>query len=298
MTVSVLHDVADFRAACDAIRKNGGSIGLVPTMGALHAGHLALVERAARSATHAAVTIFVNPTQFGPKEDLARYPRDLAGDVEKCSRAGAALVFAPPVEAMYPAGERTRVRVDELTRHLCGASRPGHFEGVATIVTKLFAVTGPSTAIFGRKDYQQLKVIERMARDLLLPVKVVSHATVRDPDGLAMSSRNAYLSPAERRAGLAIPRALALAAARFQAGERNVEELAELAGSTLERAGLRVDYASLADADELEPFAAGALLPERALLAIAAYAGTTRLIDNMVLGEDPPPPVELAGVEA
>ena len=163
MTLEVLRTVAEFRAACERARSIG-SLGLVPTMGALHRGHVALIEEARRRSVNVAVTIFVNPTQFGPNEDLARYPRDLEGDLEKCRGAGASLVFAPAALEMYPAGERTRVRVSELTEHLCGSSRPGHFEGVATVVTKLFAATGPCIAVFGRKDYQQLKVIERMTR--------------------------------------------------------------------------------------------------------------------------------------
>jgi pantoate--beta-alanine ligase len=191
---------------------------------------------------------------------------------------------------MYAAGERTRVQVQELADHLCGASRPGHFDGVATIVTKLFAVTGPCIAVFGRKDYQQLKVIERMTRDLLLPVEVVAYPTVRESDGLALSSRNAYLSAGERRQALSIPRALREAVERFGSGERGVAALRQPVRAALEAAGLRVDYVTVADAERLVPIADGAQSGERALLAIAAFAGATRLIDNVVLGEDPPPP--------
>ena len=284
MTLQVSRTVAEFRAACDRARSKG-SLGLVPTMGALHRGHVALIEEARRRAPSVAVTIFVNPTQFGPKEDLARYPRDLEGDLTKCRGAGAELVFAPDALEMYPEGERTRVRVSELTEHLCGASRPGHFEGVATIVTKLFAATGPCIAVFGRKDYQQLKVIERMTRDLLLPVEIVAYPTVRESDGLALSSRNAYLSDAERRRALAIPRALGAAAARFDAGEREVLALRLSVEQALCAAGLRVDYASVADAERLVPIADQARVGDRALLAVAAFAGATRLIDNVVLGE-------------
>jgi pantoate--beta-alanine ligase len=263
---------------------------MVPTMGALHEGHQALMREASRHAAATAVTIFVNPTQFGPQEDLARYPRDLDGDVAKCAAEGVSLVFAPDVAEMYPEGERTRVSVSGLTESLCGASRPGHFDGVATVVTKLFAAAGPLVAVFGRKDYQQLQIIRRLTRDLLLPVEIIGYPTVREPDGLALSSRNAFLSPEDRQRALAIPRALAGAVGRFAAGERRVGELRALVVDALESAGLRADYATLADADTLTPIADAARSGERALLAVAAFAGATRLIDNVVLGEDPAPP--------
>jgi len=286
MSVDVYRSVASFRAACDAVRTGGGRLGLVPTMGALHEGHLSLVRAALERTDVVAVTIFVNPTQFGPHEDLERYPRDLDRDLELGEGAGARLVFAPPVDAMYPDRERTRVRVASLTDHLCGASRPEHFEGVTTIVTKLFAATGPCTAVFGRKDYQQLKVIERMTRDLLLPVQIVGCPTVREPDGLALSSRNAYLSAAERSQALAIPRALSRAVQAFADGERRAGRIREMVERQLASAQLRIDYATPADADELTPFGDEATLPERALLAVAAFAGATRLIDNVVFSED------------
>lgn len=285
MTLPVYRTVDEFRAACDAARRDG-ELGLVPTMGALHEGHLALVREARRHAATVAVTIFVNPTQFGPGEDLDAYPRQLEADLEKCESAGATMVFAPPVSAMYPEGECTRVNVDSMTADLCGASRPVHFQGVATIVTKLFAVAGPCVAVFGRKDYQQLKVIERLARDLLLPVNVIGFPTVRESDGLALSSRNAYLSPAEREQALGIPRALRGAAAAFAQGERRAGKLAQAALEEIESAGLRPDYVSIADPESIRPFADAELIPNRALLAVAAFAGNTRLIDNVVLGDD------------
>jgi pantoate--beta-alanine ligase len=260
-------------------------------MGALHEGHRALMREARRRAGAVVVSIFVNPTQFGPGEDLDRYPKDLEGDVEKCRGEGVALVFAPSVEEMYPAGASTRVHVAGLGDHLCGASRPVHFDGVATIVTKLFTAVGASIAVFGRKDYQQLQIIRRLTRDLLLPVEVVGNPTVREPDGLALSSRNAFLSADDRRRALAIPRSLADAVRAFEAGERRAEALRVPVARALGEAGLRVDYASLADADELVPFDDGENVGSRALLAVAVYAGTTRLIDNVVLGEDPAPPV-------
>ena len=290
-TVDVFRTIRDFRQACDALRAGGARLGFVPTMGALHAGHLHLVEVARRHAERVAVSIFVNPTQFGPNEDFSKYPRNLERDVELLSGAGADLVLAPHPEEMYPPGEKTRVRVSGLDQHLCGPFRPGHFEGVATVVTKLFSVAGPCTAVFGRKDYQQLKIIERLVRDLLLPVQVLGEPTVRDVDGLALSSRNAYLSAEERGRALSIPRALATAAAAFAAGERRAGALIEPVRLALREAGLRPDYAEIADPQELSPFAVDARVGERALIALAAFCGTTRLIDNLVLGEDVAPGV-------
>jgi pantoate--beta-alanine ligase len=287
----VFRSVAEFRAACDAERSAGARLGFVPTMGALHAGHLHLVTVARRHAERVAVSIFVNPTQFGPNEDFAKYPRNLERDVELLRSAGADLVLSPPAGEIYPEGEKTRVRVTGLTEHLCGPFRPGHFEGVATVVTKLFAIAGPCTAVFGRKDYQQLKVIERLARDLLLPVQVLGEPTVRDADGLALSSRNAYLSAEERARALVIPRGLARAAAAFAAGERRAAALIEPLRAGLREAALRLDYADIADPEGLFPFEPGALVGERALIAVAAFCGVTRLIDNLVLGEDVAPVV-------
>jgi len=289
MTLQVHHTVAEFRRAANAVRTAGKRFGLVPTLGALHEGHLSLVHEARTRAAEVAVTIFVNPTQFGPNEDFARYPRTLERDLEQCRAAGVSHVFAPDVSEMYPAGERTRVSVSGLTAALCGPHRPGHFDGVTTIVSKLFAVAGECVAVFGRKDYQQLKVIERMTRDLLLPVEIVGLRTFRQADGLALSSRNAYLSPEERERALAIPRALTAAVSAFSSGERSVGALRAAALGELEKAGLRLDYATIADADELVPIADSALSGERALFAIAGFMGKTRLIDNVVLGEDPAP---------
>jgi pantoate--beta-alanine ligase len=289
VSLTLVRTAEEFRKACDSVRRDSLRLGLVPTMGALHEGHRALMREAGRRADRVAVTIFVNPTQFGPKEDLSRYPRDLEGDLEKCRAEGVSLVFAPEVTEMYPPGDVTRVRVAELTDGLCGASRPGHFEGVATVVTKLFAITGPSVAVFGRKDYQQFKVIEQLARDLMLPVQVVGFPTIREPDGLALSSRNVYLSPEQRQAALSIPRALSQAVRTFSGGERRAGLLRALVEERLVEAGLRVDYVALADADRLAPYVGDAGVAERTLLALAAFCGSTRLIDNVVLGEDPPP---------
>jgi pantoate--beta-alanine ligase len=283
---AIVRGVAEFRAACNDLRAAGRRLGFVPTMGALHAGHLRLVEVAQRHADCVAVSVFVNPTQFGPQEDFSRYPRTLEQDVELAASVGAELVFAPTADEMYPRGEQTRVRVGSLGEHLCGPFRPGHFEGVATVVAKLFGVSGECTAVFGRKDYQQLKIIERMATDLLLPVRVVGEKTVRDTDGLALSSRNAYLSATERAAARSIPRALAGAAAAFAGGERRAGALVEPVRAQLELAGLSVQYAEIADPEQLVPWGSAADVGAKALLAVAAFCGTTRLIDNLVLGED------------
>jgi pantoate--beta-alanine ligase len=281
--------VADFRAACESVRKQGQRLGLVPTMGALHAGHLALVEEARKRADRVALSIFVNPAQFGPHEDLEKYPRPLEKDLALCREAGVSIVFTPAVADMYDAGDQTRVHVSGLTDALCGPFRPRHFDGVATVVTKLFCAAGPCIAVFGRKDYQQLQVVKRLVRDLLLPVEVVGHATLREPDGLALSSRNVYLDEPTRERALAVPRSLAVAARAFASGERSVGTLRSLALGVLEPAATSVDYLTLADPETLRPFANTERVGERALIATAAYFERTRLIDNLVLGEDLPP---------
>jgi pantoate--beta-alanine ligase len=285
----LLREPEAFRRACDEARARGQRVGLVPTMGALHAGHVALVEEARRRADFVVVSVFVNPTQFGPNEDYARYPRTLDADAEKCERAGAAAVFAPPADAMYPRGDETRVRVGATAAPLCGAHRPGHFEGVCTVVAKLFALTGPSVAVFGRKDYQQFRVIARMTTDLFLPVELVGLRTVREPDGLAMSSRNAYLSAEQRAAALAIPRGLSRAWDAFQRGERDAAALTGLVRAEVEKVATSIDYVDAADPESVQVYAPGERTGERALLALAIRLGGARLIDNVVLGEDPPP---------
>jgi pantoate--beta-alanine ligase len=256
-------------------------------MGALHEGHLALVTEAKRHAPIVAASIFVNPTQFGPNEDFARYPRDLETDLAKLDAAGAELLFVPDVAEMYPAGEQTRVNVPLVAAPLCGRFRPGHFEGVATVVTKLLAIAGPCTAVFGRKDYQQLAVIRRLVLDLRLPVTVVGVPTVRDLDGLAKSSRNLYLSLEQRARSLAIPQALASAQSAFASGERNAEALAQMARCLVDAAADSIDYVEVVDADSLGPVMDNKV-DERALLAVACHVGQTRLIDNVVLGDDAP----------
>jgi pantoate--beta-alanine ligase len=284
----IIRDPRAFQSAMDRARAEGRAVGFVPTMGALHVGHLTLAREARRRVGErglVAVSIFVNPTQFGPNEDLAKYPRELEADVQRCADAGVDVVFAPDAAAMYPEGERTRVHVHGLSTPLCGEFRPGHFEGVATIVTKLFALAGRSVAVFGRKDYQQWRVLARLAEDLMLPVEVVGVATVREPDGLALSSRNRYLSVEERAKAASIPRALGEAVRAWEAGERDALALRARCEAALRLIATSVDYVDVRDPDSLAPWTAG----DRALLAIAIRVGSTRLIDNVVLGEDSAP---------
>jgi pantoate--beta-alanine ligase len=276
---------AELRDACEAARVRGERVGFVPTMGALHDGHLTLVREAKRRAAFVVVSIFVNPTQFGPSEDLSRYPRDLAGDLARLAPLGVDAVFAPQASALYEAGEDTRVHVGRVAEPLCGRTRPGHFDGVATIVAKLFNIVGPSVAVFGQKDYQQLLVIRRMARDLFAPVEVVGIPTVRERDGLAMSSRNAFLSADDRARALALVKGLAAASKAFQAGERRARVLEALARDPIDRVASSVDYVEVRDADTLA--AIDELTGPRAVLAVACRIGATRLIDNVVLGDDP-----------
>ncbi len=287
-SVKVVRSPEEARAECDAARVRGERVALVPTMGALHEGHLGLVREARKRAEFVLCSIFVNPTQFGPNEDFERYPRDLASDVIRLEGASASAVFAPDVAAMYPPGDETRVRVGPLAAHLCGPYRPGHFEGVATVVTKLFAIAGPCVAVFGKKDYQQLAILRRIAIDLFMPVEIVGFPIVREASGLAMSSRNAYLSTEERSRALALSRGLSAAARAFAAGERRAGVLRGLVFAEVERAATSVDYVTIADADGLVPFAEAADVGARAVIAIACRIGHTRLIDNLVLGEDAP----------
>ena len=289
MGLKLIHSAAEFRSACDSIRSRGGTLGLVPTMGALHAGHMALVHDAKQRTSRVAVTLFVNPTQFTPGEDFGRYPRTLEPDREQCENAGVDLLFVPSVEEMYPPGDNTRVRVLGIADGLCGAFRVGHFEGVATVVAKFFGLAGACTALFGKKDYQQLKVIERFARDLMLPVTIVGHPIVREPDGLAMSSRNTYLSADERKRATAIVQGLSVANQRFAEGERNARVLLDCVKVKIAAAELELQYAEITDPESLESWSRSPALLDRALLAVAAYCGRTRLIDNIVLGEDPNP---------
>jgi pantoate--beta-alanine ligase len=281
----IIRDPAAMRARTTDLRRDGRRIGVVPTMGALHEGHLSLLRAARAQCDVLILTIFVNPTQFGPNEDLAKYPRDEAGDLAKARACGIDLAFCPEAAAMYPPGAQTFVEVRELQQPLCGARRPGHFAGVATVVTKLFHITQPHVAVFGEKDYQQLAIIRRMVRDLDFAVEIASVPIMREADGLAMSSRNAYLAPADRTRALALSKGLAAAEAAAKAGERDAATLVAAARAPLEAAQLRVDYVELRDATELTDVAK---LDRRCVLAVAAFVGATRLIDNRVLAPDRP----------
>jgi pantoate--beta-alanine ligase len=277
-----IETIADLRSACDRARADGLRVGLVPTMGFLHEGHRSLMRAARAACDLVVVTIFVNPLQFGAGEDLDRYPRDLRGDLAQCEHEGADVVFAPSVAEMSPSGRPlTTVHVEGLTADLCGAARPTHFDGVATVVTKLFAITGASTAFFGRKDAQQLAVITRLVEDLNLPVEIVGCPIVREPDGLARSSRNAYLSPDQRRAALVLSRALRAASTAAVAGERDSAALVDLVrGLVATEPTVRLEYVEVRTAPELVRIDT---LDGEVLLAIAATVGETRLIDNVTL---------------
>jgi len=272
-TLGTLTEAASFRSTAPS------PFVLVPTMGALHAGHAALIDaaraRAGRDGT-VAVSIFVNPTQFGPQEDLAKYPRSLEADLELCAAHGCDAVFAPTVEEMYPPGDSTYVDETELSRGLCGAGRPGHFRGVCTVVAKLFQILRPDAAIFGEKDYQQLAVIRRMTRDLFLGIEIIGHPTVRESDGLALSSRNRYLNTDERRRAAAFPAAL-----RSAAQEKDpAQMLAKATALITDGTGCAPEYVAVVDAETLEPLT---VLDRPAVLAAAVKIGETRLIDNVRL---------------
>jgi pantoate--beta-alanine ligase len=280
MTPAIVHTVAALRAAVARWRAAGERVALVPTMGALHDGHLALVRAAHTTCRRVIVSVFVNPTQFGPNADFDRYPRDLQGDVTRLATVGADLVFAPDVAEMYPRGFATTVTVTGLTEGLCGPHRPGHFAGVATVVAKLLTQAAPDAAFFGEKDFQQLQVIRRLARDLDLPVEIVGVPTVREADGLAMSSRNLYLSPDERRRAATLYRVISDVADALAAGASAADAVAR-GKAALARAGFDpIDYLDVVDADTLNSVtgAAGAVR-----VAAAAWLGKTRLIDNVAV---------------
>ena len=280
-SVPCVSTVVEARRALDEVRALGATVGLVPTMGALHEGHLSLIRAARAENDTVTVSIFVNPTQFGPNEDLKRYPRNLERDRLLCEKAGADLVFAPTDEEMYPAGFSTWVDLEGITEGLCGRSRPGHFRGVATVVTKLFNVCRPDRAYFGEKDAQQLAVIRRMVRDLDMPLVIVPCPTVREADGLAMSSRNVRLTPEERSQAPALYRSLITARELIAGGERDAAIIAQAIRHTLAEATLgEVDYVEIVDADTLAPVQ---VVPGDCLIALAVrFPGSgTRLIDNV-----------------
>jgi pantoate--beta-alanine ligase len=276
--LQVLQTIAQMRAA----RPGAGDLGLVPTMGYLHAGHLSLVERAKAECGAVAVSIFVNPTQFGPGEDLSRYPRDLPRDLGMLEAAGVDLVFAPDPSEIYPPGFATEIRVGGVTDVLEGAVRPGHFAGVATVVAKLFNIVQPTRAYFGQKDAQQSVVIRKLVADLDLPVAIVVAPTVREADGLALSSRNSYLTPEQRAAAPAIFRALTAARVLFEGGERDAEAVRQAMRATVAaEPDMRVDYVSVADPETLRELST---VDRAALASMAVRLGATRLIDNLLLG--------------
>jgi pantoate--beta-alanine ligase len=280
-SIQVITTPSAMSAWSEAARARGERIAFVPTMGALHAGHVSLLAAARKHGDRVVLSIFVNPTQFGPKEDLACYPRDLDGDLAKATSACVDVVFVPEVKAMYLPSAQTFVDVREVAQGLCGERRPGHFTGVATVVCKFFNIVRPHVALFGEKDFQQLAVIRRMVLDLNMPVEVVGEPTVREPDGLAKSSRNAYLSPTERGRALAISQCLAAAHERFLAGEKEAGALVAVALATLKDRVDRVDYVEIRDAESLRPVER---LDRPAVMLIAVFVGATRLIDNARLG--------------
>jgi pantoate--beta-alanine ligase len=282
--VQIIRELDALRRAVAALRAGGATIALVPTMGALHAGHMALVREGRAQADHVVASIFVNPMQFGAGEDLGRYPRQEAADAEMLEREGCALVWAPDVATMYPAGHATSVTVAGVGEGLDGAARPGHFAGVATVVLKLLNQVQPDVALFGDKDFQQLAVIRRMVADVDLPVRILGVPTQRDADGIALSSRNAYLSPAERLSARALPRALVEAAQAMRQG-LDVAEALVAARQALAAAGFGpIDYVELCDAETLVAVTG---LDRPARLLAAAKIGTTRLIDNIAVEADP-----------
>jgi pantoate--beta-alanine ligase len=279
--MQVLSTVREMRVACRAVRRSGRSLGLVPTMGALHAGHIALVRAARAQCDVVAVSIFVNPTQFGPNEDFAKYPRSFEQDCALLEAEGVALAFAPQPEEMYPAGASTFVEVAGIGDRLDGRSRPGHFRGVATVVAKLFHIAGPDKAFFGQKDAAQVAVLRSMVRDLNFDLELVVCPTVREPDGLALSSRNRYLSTSERAQALVLSRALNAITATYSAGEKDVARLLEAARNVMaSEPEVRIDYLEIVDPETLLPLTKAA---PGALVAVAAHVGSTRLIDNRIL---------------
>lgn len=279
--MKIFTTIDDIRTASRAARREGKRLGLVPTMGALHEGHLSLLRAARASSDVVAASIFVNPTQFGPNEDLAKYPRSFDRDCDLLRRERVNLVFAPSVEEMYPAGAVTWVTVEDLSNRLDGRSRPGHFRGVTTVVSKLFHIVEPDVAFFGQKDAAQVAIIRRMVRDLNFPVDIVVCPIVREPDGLAMSSRNAYLSPEERTHALVLHRSLMKVQELIEQGENSAEKLAAAGRAELAtESAVRLDYFEIVNPDTLQPIKD---ISQDALVATAAYVGGTRLIDNLLI---------------
>jgi pantoate--beta-alanine ligase len=276
--MEIIKTIDHMQQASDGIRMGGESLALVPTMGFLHEGHLTLMRAAKDHCDRLVVSLFVNPTQFGPNEDFEAYPRDTLGDLKKAEDVGADIVFMPPAKEMYPQGAQTSVEVKDLPRHLCGLSRPGHFDGVTTVVAKLFHIVKPHAAVFGQKDYQQLAVISRMVMDLDMDIRIIGVPTVREADGLAMSSRNNYLNSEERTSALSLKKSLDLAQRLFREGEKNAQRVKDFVRSyILEHPYTEIDYISLCDPVTLEDVNT---LSDGTLMALAVRVGKTRLIDN------------------
>lgn len=279
--MKVLQTIVETRVLSRTAHTRDSRLGLVPTMGALHEGHLSLIRAAKAKSDIVAASIFVNPTQFGPNEDFARYPRDLDRDLGLLEREGVDFVFVPSVEEMYPQQGVTWIAVEGLSERLCGKSRPGHFRGVATVVAKLFNIVEPDFAFFGQKDAAQVAIIRRMVRDLNMAVQIEVCPIVREPDGLALSSRNAYLDPQQRKDALVLSRSLNEVRELFRKGERNSSPLIAIAKAEFSAvASVRLDYFEIVDPDDLTPMAA---ISKRSLVAVAAFVGSTRLIDNILL---------------
>ena len=279
-----ISQLSEMKSWSQEMKRQGQKLALVPTMGYFHEGHLALMRRAKELADKVVVSIFVNPIQFGPQEDFARYPRDLERDTKLATEVGVDVLFLPEAEAMYPPGFQTYVEVEKLSQPLCGAKRPGHFCGVATVVLKLFNIVQPHLAIFGLKDYQQFLVIRQMSRDLNLDVEIVGHPTVREEDGLAMSSRNAYLSPEERKVAPCLYKSLLLAQELVSSGERDPQVIVEkLKSFILSHPYTKVDYIEIRDPETLAPVKK---ITSPVLVALAVFVGKARLIDNMII--EPP----------
>jgi pantoate--beta-alanine ligase len=279
--MKVIETIEEMQKESESLRTAGNIISLVPTMGFLHEGHLSLIRVAKEHSDKVIMSLFVNPTQFGPSEDFEQYPRDTEGDLEKARTTGVDLVFMPPVEEMYPEGNQTVVTVKGITQRLCGLSRPGHFDGVTTVVNKLFNSTKPHLAVFGQKDYQQLAVISRMVMDLNMDIKIIGVPTVREADGLAMSSRNSYLHGEERKSALCLKGALELADKMFQDGTRQASLIKEAVESFIHSHPFtKVDYIAMCDPLTLEDLQT---LGDESLLALAVRVGKTRLIDNCLI---------------
>lgn len=280
--MKVIKTAAEMQQHCRDIRESGRTIAFIPTMGFFHEGHLELMRVGRKTADRTVISIFVNPIQFGPNEDFEAYPRDTAGDLAKADEVGVDTAFLPPVEEIYPKGFQTKVSVNGLTRFLCGASRPGHFDGVTTVVAKLFHLTLPHYAVFGRKDFQQLTVIRRMVKDLDMGIEVIGVPTYREPDGLAMSSRNSYLNPEERKSALCLKESLDLSGTLVEGGEKDSRRILKAVNDLiLSHPYTDIDYTHICDPMTLEDVDK---IEGESLLALAVKVGKTRLIDNRLLG--------------